>query len=475
MAQANLFSPQTQWGSSLQNLVSALYDPTASTQRAAREAKAERDRADAALKRAQIADYQAKRDAEAAKRTEEATMISDLVSNFMGGAPQGGAVMDYRAAGGRQLPSVSGRPDVDDGGVPQAMDPMPRPEGYTPQREMDLNRILTSVTGARHLGDKSFSSAMKGGGEIQEQGARGAIMGDGSDPMKTAQAFFATSGKAPFDDDQGRVLNLVSGALNEQGPQAVANVAKTGSETRENDAQARRYGRDDQPLVQVMTPTGPVWQPRGRAVGKPAVLAGAQKVADAMFEPTKPNVTAGQKDLNNIAQTRSVINRFMEAANADERNFGVSGFIRETAQDAMQQGKALGLTVGSMADQFVADINTVGHEVGVENFDKNLPLLDLYANVLAFQMAQTLAPGDRVTDQDYKRFRAMIGDSGMLGNQRAVKERVAGILAMVDDKERTIRSFLSGGRNAPAGATPPAAVPDAPRVIQYDAQGNRLN
>ena len=474
MAQANLFSPQTQWGSSLQGLVSALYDPTASTQRAEREAKAERDRMDAELKRAQIDDYKAKREAEAAKRTEQSTMISRVVSDFMGGDPQGAAVMDYRKAGGVQ-PPVN---EVDDEGFKYPMDPMPRPAGYTQQREVDLNRILMALQAERGLGGKSFKSAAEGAESVQQQGYRTALGGDPAlgplDPVKVSQAYFATKGGTPYSQEGGRVLSNVTGTLDETGRQAQASVAKTNAEVVKDRAIAARQGRDDQPLVQVMTPTGPVWQPRGKAVGQPAVLAGAQKVADAMFEPTKPNVTAGQKELQGIEQLKGTIGQFRQAA-SDPRNFGIAGWLRQTAQDAIQQGNALAQTVGSRADGMVGEIVDLGHEVGVENFDKNLPLLDLYANVLAFQMASALRPGDRVTDKDFKTYRSMIGDAGALANREKALTNIQGIEGLLMNQERIVRNFLSGGRNAPAGAAPPAAAPAAPRVIQYDAQGNRLN
>jgi hypothetical protein len=479
MAQPNFFSPQTQWGASLSGLIDSLYSPDAEAKRAEREAKMQRDQADRDLKNAQIADYKAKREAEAAKSRQEATAISDMVAAMFGGAPQGQAVMDYRNAGGVQPNTL---PAVDDMGDPVGQPPtipMDRPAGYTPEAEGSLNRVLTGFFGERGLGGKNFEQAMKGSGQIQSQGFIDQIVRGLQKPETVAAAYGAVDGKPVFNDNQGRVLNQYSGALNESGAQAVASVGATNAKAAEDRAQAERARREGVPPIErVLDPSSPSgfkYVLRKDAVGMPAPAApGATSAKDATI-PTAPVITQVQKGDLDAAGTRAIITEARNLA-SDDRNFGFAGLVRETVQDAIQQGKALGRTLSMEGSKVQEDIARLGSDVGLQNFDPNLPQLDMMMNVLAFRMAKMNDPAGRVTDQDFKIAKNQIGGGGILSNQREFLSRLDLFERVLGQQQQIGQSFLNGRGRAGAitPAAPAAPVGPAPR-IQYDAQGNRLN
>lgn len=234
----NFFSPQTPVGASLANLATALYATESPNRQAEREASIQLKQQDAALKKAKLAEYEAKERAASEARAERAMAPLRIATGVTGGEPQGQRALDYIKAGPTQDPLVPN----DDNGVANIQDPRVRPEGVTPEHLSEILSMM-KITGMSNAlpGKTNYEQAMKGAREAQGNTARATIMGDATDPTKVSQAYFATSGKAPYHDNQGRVLNLVNGILGESGQQATANVGKTNSETRENDAQAGNY------------------------------------------------------------------------------------------------------------------------------------------------------------------------------------------------------------------------------------------
>lgn len=475
----NFFAPKTPLGANLSGLVTALYSGDPEGKRMEREAMMRQREEAAALKRAQTAQIQAKLDAEKAAQAQRAAAPLEIARGMFGGAPQGDAVMKYREAGGIAPPLT---PNDDEGfAMPSA--PMPRPQGYTPQAEEGLNRLMTAISASGMLPGKStIENVYDATGKGQQQDIiRNALAGlVSTDQAKSlAPVMGALKGESMFSDNQGRVLDRATGGLNETGPQAVANVGKTKSEEVENQAQAaraRREGVNVEVVADPSSPTGFKYVDRRNAVGMPAPLKGATSAKDALT-PTTPNVTAGQRSNLEADDTLALISNARSLA-SDPRNFGLSGIARSTVQDAMEQGDALARTLGQQGTRAQQEIINLGSDVGIENFDPTLPQLDMMTNLLAFRMAKMNDPGGRVTDQDFRIAKSKITGGAILGNQKD-------FLARLDLFENTLRgnqgrtqTFLGGRGNsgqikpAPSLIAPPGA---APPVIRYDAQGNRIN
>lgn len=228
----NFFKPMTAEGAALSNLVSSLYSPDAAGKRAERDALIAQRQQDAELKKAQIDKYRAETEAKNAARKSEATAMVDALAGLFGGAPQGQAVMDFRNAGGVQSPAVAGRPVNDDEGFAMPPEPMARPAGYTPQMEDLTNRLFAGTALSRALpGKTNFQQLVAGGAGMQNQNIVADVLAGLQTPQAASSAVAAGKGLPFFSESQGRVLDKYGGALNESGPQAVANVGATGAKT----------------------------------------------------------------------------------------------------------------------------------------------------------------------------------------------------------------------------------------------------
>ena len=109
-----------------------------------------------------------------------------------------------------------------------------------PQEKLDLITRAIGLANRTNMTGSKVDDMAKAGDIEQTMRDRAAIQG-GAAALPTAQAYFATSGKAPFDNvtDTGYTLNQVTGAITEQNP-ALAKLFgdKRTSEVRENNAQA---------------------------------------------------------------------------------------------------------------------------------------------------------------------------------------------------------------------------------------------
>lgn len=428
----NLFSPQTQWGASLAGLVDSLYSGDGEGKRAERDAKIAQQQQDTALKAAKIADYKAKREAEASRGRAEAENISNVVAAASGGAPQGKAVMDYRNAGGVQ-PNPS--PAIDDEGndYPQPPTiPMDRPTGYTPQAEASLNRVLTGIFGTKALGGKNFEQAMKGSGEVQNQNMIADVVA-GLTPRDTvAGAVRAGKGGAMYQDHGGRVLDVTGGRLGESGPQAVASVNDTNKQAAERAARANLYGAqsgkvrsETLPQVQVpapaglTTPTGTV-PARGIDVGKAAVAgsaAGKPGVGDKAYQdPTtgkvyQVNERTGKTHLRQEDGTMLEIDPAMLPKNVQKiGSIGTAG-----ARENVFTGR-----IGTAAGQATADLENIVKlprtaSTGLFGGRKQGPgLLDATKDVLANKVTSQEGQSYNVRASGLQRNLAAIEAAGLM-------------------------------------------------------------
>lgn len=147
----------------------------------------------------------------------------------------------------------------------------------------------------------------------------------------------------------------------------------------------------------------------------------------------------------------------------DARNFGLSGSLRGTVQDAMQQGSALANTLGAKAQEAQQDLVGMGSDVSLEAFDPRLSQLETMENLLAYQLAKFNDPGGRVTDADFRAAKQSLGLSGLLSNQAKFMSRLDLLQNMIGQKK-------ARGAEALRGDTPPIAT--GTKRIRIDTEGN---
>lgn len=155
----------------------------------------------------------------------------------------------------------------------------------------------------------------------------------------------------------------------------------------------------------------------------------------------------------------------------DPTAFGLTGYLRGTVQEAVQQGNALGQWLGQGQQEAQKELAAKGAppQLLVE-FDPRLPQLAGMRNLLAYQAAKILSgqQGRDVSDKDYAAMKRLVGDDGMLSSQ-------AGFRAALDQLDEL--TGLSAARNkgllpnAPGAANTTAAPP---KRIRLDASGNPI-
>lgn len=275
---ANPFRQGTDVGDQLAAAMMALFPgPEARAAMEERHARAAERNAQAEYRKAVVEDLRAKREREKAAEVARMAAPDNVVKAYFPGSA-GDEVLRYRGAGGTaSQASVEAPPIVprDDEGYSMPLETLARPAGYTPARENVLADALAGL--ALAAGTRSNAEQIAKAGETMGTARNRADIISGTDPGRIAQAYFATSGKAPFSDSQGRVLDVSRGTLNEGGQQALANVGRTNAAAAEDRAQAGAHNRTGRTVViaDPLSPTGFQYTTPERAVGQAAPAPGS--------------------------------------------------------------------------------------------------------------------------------------------------------------------------------------------------------
>ena len=478
----NPFAQSTDVGQALGQLAAGLFPgPEAQAAAAERRARAEERQAQADYRRLQIEQAKAKK-AEAERAQQEAlAQPSRLADAYLPG--QGDAVTRYRAAGGRaSMPSVDAAPPIprDDEGYDMPKVPMNRPDGYTPQIE---NMLADAIAGlVLSQGTKSNAEQIaKAGTTLGSARHREQVLA-GDDPTRIAQAYFATSGKAPFSaTPYGAVLDVSRGTQDEGGKYAGAHIAKEQAQTNLANTQAAS-SVENRPVVPVFDPTSPTNftnSTRAQALGQPAPPPNAAAAGSVPGAPTKPPPAAvlklDQEDLDAIGVASSI--------SAD------MAALRKQLEGA--PGQAPSLQLGPFENLVSQGRNLAGMSTSnSQNYATMRAMLERMRNqsLLLNKGVQTEGDAQRAWNEMFtslndpevvkKRLQEIEGI-----NSRAVALREANIAMRrstlgLDPVDTTAfknvpSSVTTAG--APNPIAPPRA-PVAPKVrVRYDANGNRLN
>ncbi|MEE8382229.1 MAG: hypothetical protein V3R78_10205 [Thermodesulfobacteriota bacterium] len=145
-----------------------------------------------------------------------------------------------------------------------------------------------------------------------------------------------------------------------------------------------------------------------------------------------PSVTKDEQAFITSQDTISVVNDLRDILSTT--NVGAVGDFRKFIQGAVQQGGALAEALVGAGDTITEQAIQDGDDISSDRwFDPELSQRDYLANILAYKVAKTEAPGDRVTDRDLKNFKDSLG----LGKALTGIKDIASILNAVE--RRTIR------------------------------------
>lgn len=156
---------------------------------------------------------------------------------------------------------------------------------------------------------------------------------------------------------------------------------------------------------------------------------------------------------------------------------GLVGTIRGTAQNMMQTGNELGRFMGGTTAE-VADAVSQGLvDAGIasEMFDPNISAIDMLMNSLAWQVAKGFS-GDRVSNEQLRVARQMVGSSGMFNNQANSLTRLGQLRdtltrdlsrvgpALSPEVQVMVRDYWAPDGTAAPAAAPPPSTPAVPAV-----------
>jgi hypothetical protein len=144
-------------------------------------------------------------------------------------------------------------------------------------------------------------------------------------------------------------------------------------------------------------------------------------------EPTKTNITRLQQRVSSGIATGRLTQRFFELATPE--NVGLIGDVNRTTQAILQQGGAVGSFVGRVINDVSGmDLreNSIMRRVqGINLFDRNQNALKFINGALVFKLAKQIQEGDRLSDNDVRQAREILGaDKALIGFDQ-LNERIA--------------------------------------------------
>lgn len=186
---------------------------------------------------------------------------------------------------------------------------------------------------------------------------------------------------------------------------------------------------------------------------------------------TKPTNTAVEKQLIDIAVAKDTAQTLRGLIAESPASQGVVGWMRGTAQNVIQTGGELGTFFDGGVAEVMADIENGLADAGLAgSFDKNIPAIELLANLLAFQYAKTTT-GERLSNEMLQSTRKALGLDGLTANQASSLARLDQAIAQIESQERILRKARAGGVDALSG-TPEATQTGGGEVWDFDEAGN---
>lgn len=152
-----------------------------------------------------------------------------------------------------------------------------------------------------------------------------------------------------------------------------------------------------------------------------------------------------QKKTIALQSFQGTLNEARQFAN-DPTNFGATGWIKGTLQDALQQKDALAAFVTQSGVPLGQQIITKEGTDLSNRFDPNIGKLDVLVNTLAYQYATAVAGNDRISDADFRQALQVIGSpSDLLSNAAKFSAKLDQLEQMTSARLGTSLNTLQNG------------------------------
>ena len=308
------------------------------------------------------------------------------------------------------------------------------------------------------------------------------IIGNGGNPagvgdfLRATTALGANAGIIPPDQQEAKLRNALIGAgqmpdlntaLTTDRQNEVINLNATNDQALEKVKPASLTTSSLQAGVWNKILNDPNYTPTSQ---EQALLNSGSKTSNISVDPETGAVSITESSGSGLASsTQGQIEKRAQAIQdfentidqistlaADPTNFGLTGILKGTYQDVVQQGGALSqYLAGAPIGQ---DIQTKEGTSLAADFDPNLPVLRLLANTLAYQYATAIAGNDRISDADFRQAQQAVGDPSAWNATAAGFKAKAGVLKqMARQKRANMAGILDAGDITPA-LTEPAGL-----------------
>lgn len=313
----NPFTPQTPIGAGLQNIASALFSGASPVEREAMAAKNALNAAHADYYRAGSEKIRGEIAARQNAERDMAGALDRAAVSFFGNKPNADLFLSGRNTGGTPV-RITG-PDA-------SMGPMPEPAQiaqavFDPQAVSRFNRFAAGIEAAKALpGNDNLSHLSKIIEGLYNDEMRTGIVAGTQAPLPVAQAAFALSGKAPFDNMAGTgTFNQLTGAqsLNPLGQAKVdtekADQAYKRAAAGNQGAQALKHKTEELALrlVPATDAAGNVLINTGD--GQPIMVPQGER-GKVMMRGSQDRATWGQRDAANAERTDAKVEGDIERA-----------------------------------------------------------------------------------------------------------------------------------------------------------------
>ncbi len=227
---------------------------------------------------------------------------------------------------------------------------------------------------------------------------------------------------------------------------------------RMRDGTVRSFRRDDPQLDAALQEGGVRFSAQVQA-GDVGGIGGA----------TTSSKTKAQQTIDSSTATLGTIQQLRETLRPE--NVGISGNVRELGIGALGQVEAFRAWADGQTQQIIDDAIQSGDTLDLSRFavDPDLSAQRVLQNIIVYQYSKAIAPGDRITDQDFRKNEKALG----FGNKLA---SIGDLFARLDAVERVVKR-TQGIAERRLGVTgdqgQATSQPEQePTRIRFDAQGN---
>lgn len=213
---------------------------------------------------------------------------------------------------------------------------------------------------------------------------------------------------------------------------------------------AQAFGSPTEGVADPTSSTGIRNVVRADVPGTEGIARGARSQQDITGVPAATRNRA-QQTLANVGGAREINNFLRELS--DPSFFGSAGFLKQTVQNAREQGAAFSQTLGGIGIDLQAQIT--GNNAGLseedaldpELFDANLPQFQFIKNLLVYRLALINNPDGRISTPDFLNAQRALGAKiGVfsLDNEKQFLANLNAFDRFLDIEERINSSLLAG-------------------------------